>query len=195
MATRKLTSEPKKARRQTAGAAAWNDPVARKKAAAPITHPLGWRVEYSPAEKEAFIRVILDALETGVSLHRACRELEPKGPTATLFNYWVRQSPELTELYAQSRLRGYLAMAEEIQEIADNPNQGITTTTTSGPNGKEVKVVQEDMLGHRTLQIATRKWLLSKMLPKVFGDRVSSEPTSNEEVAKALKEIAGKLPV
>lgn len=187
---------PKKPRRKSAGALAWNDPVAKAKAAAPvIRHPKGWRVEYSKEEKEKFIGLILDALETGVSLHKACRDLGDGAPTSTLFTYWVRQSPELTELYATSRMRGYLTFAEDLQEIADNPHQGITTTRVSGPNGVETKVVEEDMLGHRTLQIATRKWLLSKFLPKVFGDRVQLEPTSNEEVAKALKEIAGKLPV
>lgn len=187
---------PKKPRRKTAGASAWNDPNAKAKAAAPVVrHPFGWRVEYSPEEKEKWIRLILDALETGVSLHKACRDLGENAPTSTLFTYWVRQSPELTELYATSRMRGYLTFAEDLQEIADNPHQGITTTTTIGPEGKEVKVVEADMLGHRTLQVATRKWLLSKFLPKVFGDRLQLEPTSNEEVAKQLKEIAGKLPV
>lgn len=186
----------KKPRRKTAGAIAWNDPVARAKAKAPvIRHPKGWKIEYGKEAKAKWIELILEALETGASLHKACRDLGPDAPTSTLFTYWVRQSPELTELYATSRMRGYLTFAEDLQEIADNPHQGITTTTVKGPNGVETKVVEEDMLGHRTLQIATRKWLLSKFLPKVFGDRIQLEPTSNEEVAKALKEIAGKLPV
>ena len=35
------------------------------------------------------------------------------------------------------------------------------------------------MLGHRKLQIDTRKWMLSKMLPKIYGDKL--ELTGDKE--------------
>lgn len=86
-------------------------------------------------------------------------------------------------------------LAEDIQEIADNPHEGITTTTIMGPNGVEEKITKEDMLGHRQLQVATRKWLLSKMLPKVFGDRIAVAAVDPEALNDTLKALAAKLPV
>ena len=92
-------------------------------------------------------------------------------------------------------MEGYLTFAEDLQEIADNPHQGVSTTTTTGPDGRTVKVTQEDMIEHRKLQIATRKFLLSKFLPKVFGDHLTIGPTTNEAVVENLRAIAAKLPV
>jgi hypothetical protein len=32
-----------------------------------------------------------------------------------------------------------------------------------------------DVIAHKRVQIDTRKWMLSKMLPKVYGDKVTTE--------------------
>lgn len=149
---------------------------------------------HSLEEIGVLIPLILEQLETGSSLYKACRDV-PNGPSPHIFQRWLRDSPSLTNLYAQSRLRGYLMFAEELQEIADNPRQGVSTTTVDGPEGRTCKVVEEDMLGHRQLQIATRKWLLCKMVPKVFGDRMAVETNSPETLVETLRELARKLPV
>jgi hypothetical protein len=38
-----------------------------------------------------------------------------------------------------------------------------------------------DMLGHRRLQVDTRKWYLSKVLPKKFGDKSELDLTSGSK--------------
>ena len=37
-----------------------------------------------------------------------------------------------------------------------------------------------DVIAHKRVQIDTRKWMLSKMLPKVYGDRLTTEHTGAE---------------
>jgi hypothetical protein len=37
--------------------------------------------------------------------------------------------------------------------------------------------LNSDVIAHKRVQIDTRKWMLSKMLPKVYGDKVTQEHT------------------
>ena len=66
-------------------------------------------------------------------------------------------------------------MFDEILEIADTPQGGETTKV--GPNGTETRI--GDMIEHRRLQVDARKWILSKALPKTFGDKLAVDQTTN----------------
>jgi len=58
------------------------------------------------------------------------------------------------------------ALAEEILEIADD---GINDTYET-EDGKEK--VNQDVINRSRLRVDTRKWLMSKLAPKKFGERV-----------------------
>lgn len=68
--------------------------------------------------------------------------------------------------YAYARETGYHHMAEEIVRIADD-GRGDTWTDEDGN-----EVVNSDHINRSKLRVDARKWLLSKMLPKTFGDKV-----------------------
>lgn len=72
-------------------------------------------------------------------------------PDDATFLKWVTVHG-LSRQYAQAREAGWRAMADQLMEIAD--------------------AATEDDAAARRLQVDTRKWLLSKMLPKVYGDRL-----------------------
>lgn len=190
----------KKSAKQAAGTtarernkAAWS-PEQKELASRPVDRSRGGvPTHFTKEEKERLIPLILDKLEEGKSLWTAVREVEG-APTAPVFQRWVREDDNLTKLYAASRLRGYLMFAEDLQEIADNPHEGITTVTTRNEHGVEERITKEDMIGHRTLQIATRKWLLSKMVPKVFGDRISLDTNDPKALQEVFQHLANKLP-
>lgn len=59
-------------------------------------------------------------------------------------------------------------MAEDVLEISDTPVMGEIKTIK--PDGS-IEIKQDEMLGHRRLQIDTRKWLMAKMKPKKYGDK------------------------
>jgi hypothetical protein len=63
---------------------------------------------------------------------------------------------------------------DEIIEIADSPQIGETITTKAG----EKEITQADMIQHRRLRIDARKWVVSKLLPKKYGD--STQVQTNE---------------
>jgi hypothetical protein len=126
------------------------------------------------AQKASVVPEILARVDSGWHLVRALEDV-PGAPNKLMWYNWLRRDPELNQQYQEARQRGYLALADELHEIADTPHLGETRTDTSDMNGGSTKVVTEDMLGHRNLQVSTRKWLLSKMIPKMFGDRILQE--------------------
>ncbi len=190
----------KKSAKQAAGMtararnkAAWS-PDQKELASRPVDRSRGGvPTHFTQEEKERLIPLILDKLEEGKSLWTAVREVEG-APSAVNFQRWTREDTNLMQLYAASRMRGYLMFAEDLQEIADNPHEGITTVTTRNADGVEERITKEDMIGHRTLQIATRKWLLAKMMPKVFGDRISVDTTDPKALQEVFQHLANKLP-
>jgi len=126
------------------------------------------------SQKDKVVPEILARIDTGWSLAKSLADVEG-APTKMVWYNWIRRDPELNQQYQEAKLRGYLALVDEVHEIADTPRIGQTRTETRDNNGVSVKVVEEDMLGHRNLQISVRKWLLTKLLPKVFGDKITQE--------------------
>lgn len=64
-------------------------------------------------------------------------------------------------------------MAEEILYIADNTEEGETIVIKEDREGNPITETRTgDMLGHRRLQIDTRKFLMAKMKPKRYGDKL-----------------------
>lgn len=66
---------------------------------------------------------------------------------------------------------GLHSMAEETIEIADNGTND-TYTKEDGSEG-----VNSDVVQRSRLRVDARKWFLSKMMPKVYGDKITQEHT------------------
>lgn len=161
----------------------------------------GRGIPYDPQTKARVILEVLSKLRLGMSLNQACEEVED-APLPHNFREWVRTDPTLEEHYARAREAGYQLMADELQHISDKTQTGVKTVSEKVfVDGKEVKgatkvtETRDEMLGHRRLQTDTRKWLLSKMLPKVYGDKLAIENNKSEDLAAQLSTIAAKLPV
>lgn len=69
--------------------------------------------------------------------------------------------------YARAREIGYHGMADEMVEIADE----VRFDTIRGQDGEPDRPNTEWITRSR-LRVDTRKWLLSKALPKVYGDKL-----------------------
>lgn len=110
---------------------------------------------------------ICAALSEGHSLLSICEAMGIPHATARL---WEKDVPEHAANATRAREAGCHALADQALRIADTPQLGIVRTTK--PDGA-VEERQEDMTQHRRLQIDTRKWLLARWLPKVYGDRTT----------------------
>lgn len=89
---------------------------------------------------------------------------------------WLAEHKDFQEQYARAREIGLDMLAEEALEIADTPVEGIRTKISA----EGTETTTEDMLGHRKLQVDTRKWFLSKLAPKKYGDKQTLEHTGPE---------------
>lgn len=111
--------------------------------------------------------LICERIAEGESLRAICRE-ESMPNKATVFR-WLAAHDEFSDQYTRAREVQADELFEQIIEIADTPKIG--QKTTSKATGLET--TEADMIEHRRLQVDARKWALSKMLPKKYGDKLA----------------------
>ncbi len=104
---------------------------------------------------EAMANHICSEISAGRSLRSICDDSGMPGQT-TIFR-WLADNKDFREQYAHAREAQMDAMAEEIIDIADTENS-------------------EDVQRAK-LRIDTRKWLMSKMAPKRYGDKQQMQLT------------------
>jgi hypothetical protein len=116
---------------------------------------------------------ICERLSAGEPLRQICRD--DRMPHWTRMYDWLSQDPDLSLRVARAREAGYDALAEEALEIADTPKLGAKKVFSSGSEESEdsMTVTEEDMLGHRKLQIETRLKLLACWNPSKYGNKVA----------------------
>lgn len=89
--------------------------------------------------------------------------------------WWVKENVNGFSIpYAQAREVGWFLIAEDILEIADNgSNDWIPRNDPKNPgyeaNGEHIQ--------RSRLRVDTRKWMLAKMLPKIYGDKLTDGDT------------------
>jgi len=115
---------------------------------------------------------ICDLVSNGVNLRKVCR-MEGMPSWRTIYD-WVVARPDFAARLARARELGYDALAEEALEISNTPHLGQKKVFSSGAEEGEdsMTVTEEDMLGHRKLQIETRLKLLAVWDPKRYGNKV-----------------------
>ena len=115
---------------------------------------------------------ICDLVSNGVNLRKVCR-MDGMPSWRTIYN-WVVEKPDFASRLARARELGYDALAEEALEISNTPHIGQKKVFSSGAGDDEdsMTVTEDDMLGHRKLQIETRLKLLAVWDPKRYGNKV-----------------------
>ena len=116
---------------------------------------------------------ICQRISTGEPLRQICRDEHM--PHWTQVYEWLARDDSLSLQVARAREAGYDALAEEALEIADTPRLGAKKVFSSGSGEGEdsMTVTEEDMLGHRKLQIETRLKLLACWNPSKYGNKVA----------------------
>ncbi len=125
---------------------------------------------------------ICDRLASGETLQSICKTKGyPKVQTVitwALGNQKTAKAAGFPEHYAQARLIGYHVMADQCLGIADD---GLNDWVE---NNKGEKVLDHEHVQRSRLRLDTRKWLLAKCLPKIYGDKIN--PDTSEEESESL---------
>jgi hypothetical protein len=133
--------------------------------------PLPPGVKPRTRSREDIVKELCGHLEAGGTLKDACK-LVKECPTPASVLAWMEQYPDLAKLYASARAIGYNMLAEEIIAISDEKDVAVRY------EGEEaVLALDSTGVARNRLRVDTRKWILSKMLPKVYGDKVTTELT------------------
>ena len=118
---------------------------------------------YTEENKEKIFSLICDELEKGYSLRSILRREDM--PSSRTFFKWVDEDKEKVKQYERSlELRSEM-LFDEIIEIADKQSEDV------GEDENGNKVINHNIVQRNRLQIDARKWALSKMFPKKFGDK------------------------
>lgn len=125
-------------------------------------------MDYSPE----LANQICARIAAGESLLSICK-LEGMPHRATVHEWVVANRDGFGDKYARAKDAGLDWLAEETIAIADTTEEG--TRIKDGPKG--VEVIIGDMTEHRRLRVDTRKWYLSKLAPKRYGERMHTELT------------------
>lgn len=117
--------------------------------------------------------LVLSGMRGGLSTFKAC---EAAGVPHSTFLLWMKDDAELADSYARAREDLIERIANEVLELSD-------ADVGEQPDGKkDWAAVQK----HK-LQVDTRKWLLSKLAPKKYGDKL--ELTGDPDRPIAIQKI------
>jgi len=117
---------------------------------------------------------ILAMMVEGMSLRKICAPDDM--PDMSTVYRWMSRNPEFRNNYARAQQDRTTVFAEELLEIADQYD-------------KSEEAATPDLVQRARLRIDTRKWLMSKMDPKRFGDKVETVLSGSVEVQQVRRTV------
>lgn len=121
-----------------------------------------------PGRQSEFTQEIADRicerLADGESLLSVCRD--PNMPAKITVLKWLSRNEDFAAQYAHARVLQAEVRAEEILAIADDGSND----TYEDEDGN-VRV-NNDVVQRSKLRVDSRRWLMAKMAPKKYGDRL-----------------------
>lgn len=108
-------------------------------------------------------------MHKGNSYSKSCRDINAHKGELWKF---INNNPQLSEQYARARESCISYMANEIIEIADE------MPLTEPQTGKIDRAAVE----WQKLRLDSRKWLLSKVLPKQYGNQPAKDDNKDDDV-------------
>jgi hypothetical protein len=96
-------------------------------------------------------------------------------PSSRTFFAWLDLYPEKVKQYARATELRAEAIFDDILSIADQ-NERDTYINEFG-----IEIINSDVIQRSRLRIDARKWVLSKLNPKKFGDKID-HTTAGEKI-------------
>lgn len=128
------------------------------------THKTKLLTKPGSPDRSKLADMVLAGMRNGLSTFKACAAV---GVHHSTFVGWVGEDAELANNYARAREDLIERIANEVIELSD-------VDVGMQPDGKkDWAAVQK-----QKLQVDTRKWLLSKLAPRKYGEKleVSGDP-------------------
>ena len=128
---------------------------------------------YSEKEKESIFNTICERIEQGESVNLILKDSDM--PSSRTFWKWLDEDEEKVKKYARAKEFYADKMFEDLVLIADGTSEDVCI------DEKGVEQVNHDIIQRDRLRIDARKWALSKLNPKKYGDKQNIDHTTNGE--------------
>lgn len=121
---------------------------------------------YTDDEKAMYVALVCRSMKDGMTARKAA--LLHGIPIGTVWD-WCHSNAEWNGQYEEARAALYRHWEEDIVEISDTTHVG--QIIKDKVMGQEIET--RDMTDHRRLRVESRKWLLSKLKARQYGDKMA----------------------
>ena len=123
-------------------------------------------------------QAIIEKICMGDSLRKICKS--PGMPDRTTVHRWLLADAGFCDKYARAREIQAEEIFDEILEISDDSRRDYIT----GDDGQ--KRVTREAIDRAKLKIDARKWVLSRMQPKKYGNRMEIDQPTQDYVVNLI---------
>jgi hypothetical protein len=122
---------------------------------------------------EEFANLICSKIANGQGLVKICKE---EGmPARSTVMLWLFKNKEFSDKYTQAREAQADFYFEEMLDIADGDEGDMLLDKDGNPTGK----VNHENINRSRLRVDTRKWIVARLAPKKYGDKIDFDPQDN----------------
>lgn len=121
--------------------------------------------DWTPEQKAKACAEILAQIAEGLSLRAVCRKGDDWTPTESTFRDWCGEDADLAAQYIRAREDRAELIFEQCLIIADSQEGDVVIVDG-------VEQANHDAIARAKLKIDTRKWMLGKMQPKKYGEKL-----------------------
>lgn len=182
--------EPKKPEPKNPATVLSGEDIAKERSSgsAPIGRP--------SSRTKAIETELFERLAAGESLRSICRD-DHMPVNRTIFS-WIHKDDVFLRQYEKAKERGCDAMAEEIFEIADDGSND--WMEKENKDGSNYEALNSEHVQRSRLRIDTRKWYLSKIKAKKYGDKLDTTVThkfsalADDELEARITDLENQTP-
>ena len=135
---------------------------------------------YTDKDKDNIFEYVCQEIEKGRALRNVLKD--ENMPSTSTFYQWLDNDEVKAKQYARATEVRADIIFDDILAIADEN----TNDTSINENG--IEVVNNDVIQRSRLRIDARKWVLSKLNPKKFGDKTDIT-SGGEKITNAPQEV------
>lgn len=144
---------------------------------------------YSPEQREKIQNEVCSRMANGESLIAICRS--DHMPNRDTILAWANDDKEFSGRYARAREALADFFLDQILEISDQSELDTEIDPESGNERTNHEVIQRSKL-----RVDTRKWAMSKMAPRKYGDKILHGGDAENPFTMLLKSVQGaSLPI
>lgn len=122
---------------------------------------------YSPEKVKEIVDFVCNEIADGKSLRSVLSNNEDM-PARKTFLEWVDNNEEICNQYARAMALRAENIFEDILKIADSQEDDVIDVDG-------IMVTNHDAIQRARLRVDSRKWILAKMVPKKYGDRIQND--------------------